>query len=423
MTENNQQAAIRGVSLFMNFFQIIFAYYMVKPASRSIYLEHFQADQLPYVWIASALLLGLLMPLYGRFVDKYDRRRIVMLSCQTFCLILLLFVVFFQTGMNSPVVAVCFYIVVDIMSVVLVEQFWSLANSSYATQTGSRWYGVVGSGGLVGGILGGLGASWLITETQLTSFDLIYLSAFLLFTLGIYASLLIKRDIYKEQNKNVRPKGLDKVLTFQRIFSNRYVLLITATILLAQLIEPIVEYQFMSYVEQVHPERELRTAYLSTFLSILGSFALVVNLLLTPLVLRYAGAITGMLIQPATLFLTSAFFNNNPGLDSGAVMKISDRGLSYSVNRASKEMMYVPVDPRLIYRVKAWIDMFGYRMFRIIGSLLVLSLTQWFGVAWASETFSYLVMPVCLVWIWVVFRLQPDYENLCNKEIQLARLA
>ena len=426
MINDNQKAAtLCGISLFMNFFQIIFAYYMVKPASRSIYLEHFRADQLPYVWIASALLLGLLMPLYGRFVDKYDRRRIVMLSCQTFCLILLLFVVLFQTGMNSPVVAVCFYIVVDIMSVVLVEQFWSLANSTYATQTGSRWYGFVGSGGLLGGILGGMGASWLITETLLTSFDLIYLSAFLLFSLGIYASFLIKLEIYKEQNKYVRPKGLYKKLTFQRIFSNRYVLLITATILLAQLVEPIVEYQFMSYVEQVYPERELRTAYLSTFLSILGSFALVVNLLLTPLVLRYAGVITGMLIQPAILFLTSGFFNINPGLDSGAVMKISDRGLSYSLNRASKEMLYVPVDPKLIYRAKAWIDMFGYRLFKIIGALLVLSLTQWFGVTWASETFSYLVMPVCLVWIWAVFRLKPDYENLWKKEyvIQLARLA
>jgi ATP:ADP antiporter, AAA family len=425
MNQNNHKAAIRGVSLFMNFFQIIFAYYMVKPASRSIYLEHFQADQLPYVWIASALLLGLLMPMYGRFVDKYDRRRIVMLSCQTFCLILLLFVVLFQTGMNVAAVAVLFYIFVDIMSVVLVEQFWSLANSSYATQTGSRWYGFVGSGGLLGGILGGLGASWLITETLLTSFDLIYLSAFLLFTLGIYASLLIRREIYKEQSKYVRPKGLYKALTFQHIFSNRYVLLITATILLAQLIEPIVEYQFMSFVEQVYPERELRTAYLSTFLSMLGSFALVVNLLLTPLVLRYAGAIIGMMIQPATLFLTSGFFNINPGLNSGAAMKISDRGLSYSVNRSSKEMLYVPVDPKLIYRAKAWIDMFGYRLFKIIGALLVLSLTQWFGVAWSSATFSYLVMPVCLVWIWAVFSLKPDYEKLRRKEhvIQLARLA
>jgi AAA family ATP:ADP antiporter len=104
-------------------------------------------------------------------------------------------------------------------------------------------------------------------------------------------------------------------------------------------------------------------------------------------------------------------------------MKISDRGLSYSVNRASKEMLYVPVDPGLIYRAKAWIDMFGYRMFKIIGSLLVLSLTQWFGFTWPGETFSYLVMPVCLVWVFTVIRLRPDYQKLCKRELaQLARL-
>lgn len=84
--ENGVQkvSAIRGISLFMNFFQIILTYYMVKPAGRSIYMEHFRVDQLPYDWIASALLLGALMPLYGRFIDKHDRRNVVMISCEVF---------------------------------------------------------------------------------------------------------------------------------------------------------------------------------------------------------------------------------------------------------------------------------------------------------------------------------------------------
>ena len=417
-------SAVRGISLFMNFFQIIFAYYMVKPVSRSVYLEHFHADKLPYIWIASALLLGILMPLYGRLIDKHDRRKVVIYSCQIFCIIFLIFVVLFQTGQTAPIVAAGFYIIVDIMSVVLVEQFWSLANSTYATRTSSRWYGVIGSGGLVGGILGGMAASWLIRETQLNSFDLIYISALLLFSLGLYAALLIKLNIYSEESIHIRPKGLYNTLTFRSIFSNRYVLLITATILLAQLVEPVVEYQFMSFVERVYPEREVRTAYLSTFLSILGLVALVINLLVTPLVLRFVGAIGGMLLQPLTLFVASGYFNVNPGLNTGAIMKICDRGLSYSVNRASKEMLYVPVDPKFIYRAKAWIDMFGYRVFKIIGSVLVLSLTQWFGIVWASETFSYLVMPVCLLWVLAVTKLKPDYQKLCRGEenYQLAKL-
>jgi AAA family ATP:ADP antiporter len=426
MTNGNQKvSAIRGISLFMNFFQIIFAYYIVKPVSRSIYLEYFHADKLPYVWIASALLLGLLMPLYGRLIDKFDRRKVVILSCQLFCIILLIFFMLFRSGYTTPMVAAGFYMTIDIMSVVLVEQFWSLANSSYVSQTGSRWYGVVGSGGLVGGILGGMSASWMIKETALNSYDLILISSFLLFSLGIYAAFLIRLDIYREENIQVRPKGLDKTLTFRRIFSNRYVLLITTTILFAQLVEPIVEYQFMSFVEHAYPERELRTAYLSTFLSILGLVALVINLFITPLVLRFVGAIGGLMLQPVMLFVASGYFNVNPGLNTGAVMKICDRGLSYSVNRASKELLYVPIDPKFIYRAKAWIDMFGYRVFKIIGALLVLALTQWFGIAWASGTFSYLVMPVCLVWMLAAISLKPDYQKLCRREqiAQLARLA
>jgi len=422
MAHGSNQAALRGLSLFINFFLIIFAYYLVKPASRSVYLEHFSADQLPYIWIATALTLGLLMPLYNRIIDRFNRRHVVISTCILFSVLLFVFNSLFESGMNAIGVAVLFYIAVDIMSVVLVEQFWSLTNSAYATDTGSKWYGFVGSGGLVGGIIAGLVASWLINRMQLNTFDLVYISATLLLVLGLYAALMMRLRIYNEQNLWVYLPGVGDAVGVRQIFANRYLFLIMIVILLAQLIEPIVEYQFMSYVELAYPEREGRTAYLSTFLSILGGVALTINLILTPLILKYLGAIGGMLLQPFILLLSSGFFSQSPDLNSGAILKISDRGLSYSINRAAKEMLYVPVTPKLIYQAKAWIDMFGYRLFKISGSLLILAFTQWLGVAWEPATFSYLVMPVCLVWLVAVLWLRPDYQFLRQRE-QTAQLS
>ncbi len=407
----------RSFALFGNFFFIILAYYLIKPASRSIFLDHFSADQLPYVWIGSAVLLGLLIPIYGKLVDNLDRRQLVVASCGLFSVLVCGFGLLFRFGFSSPGLAAAFYILADILSVMLVEQFWSLANSSYTSQSSSRWYGIVGSGGLVGGLVGGAIATWLLQNTPLVTYDLLLVSSALLACMGIYLFVLSRRELFAEIKIPILPPGLESALSFRKLIRNRYLILIVVTVLLSQLVEPIVEYQFMSMVEIHYTDRELRTEFLSGFLSVLGGLALAINLLVTPLVLRRLGAVTGMMFQPVLLILSSIAFNSNPGLVSGAIMKIGDRGLSYSLNRAAKEMLYIPMEPALIHRAKAMIDMFGYRLFKIIGSVLVLVMTQWASVHWLPADFSLIVIPACLIWILVAILLSGDYRHMLDKEI------
>ena len=48
---------IRATFLFINFFLIILAYYQLKPASRSLFIESLGAQRLPYIWIATAVTM------------------------------------------------------------------------------------------------------------------------------------------------------------------------------------------------------------------------------------------------------------------------------------------------------------------------------------------------------------------------------
>jgi hypothetical protein len=66
---------------------------------------------------------------------------------------------------------------VDIFSVVLVEQFWSLTNTIYSTEEGKRWYGIVGSGGLVGGVVVGIAARFMLQTVGLHTPDLLLVAA------------------------------------------------------------------------------------------------------------------------------------------------------------------------------------------------------------------------------------------------------
>lgn len=405
----------QAFALFADFLLVILAYYQVKPASRSLYLEHFTAAQLPYVWVLSALVLGALMPLYSRLLARVPRPTLVVFSCLAFAAAL----VAFRFWIGGPVAAVVFYVFIDIMSVALVEQFWSLTNCAFPTRQGHRWYGAIGAGGLVGGMLGGLVAQALIERTALDTVDLLLVSAGMIVSIALFSHLLVRSGVLAEEPGAVAMPGLPPHPRLRDWLGNRYLVGITSVLLVAQIVEPIVEYQFMHFVQQDYPEREARTAYLSGFLSILNMVALSINLVVTPLLLRRVGAIAGMLAQPLALGAASMLHLLHPGLSTGAAMKIADRGLSYSLNRASKELLYVPVDPALMFRIKAWIDMFGYRAFKVIGAVAILALTEWTRGLVDPSAYSYFTIPATLAWIAMVLSLVRPYRALTVQEAQV----
>jgi AAA family ATP:ADP antiporter len=89
-------------------------------------------------------------------------------------------------------------------------------------------------------------------------------------------------------------------------------------------------------------------------------------------------------------------------------MKIADRGLSYSINRASKELLYIPVDPVRTYQAKAWIDMLGYRLFKVAGSFLIIAFTGVLDV----PGLSWLTCGICVAWLVLIAALGREYARI-----------
>ncbi len=398
----------RAVTLFINFFLIILAYYHIKSASRSLFVEFLGADRLPYVWIGTAVFLGAVIGFYNRLVVRHSRLNVVEGTCLTFIVLLVLFRFLLEVG--HPVTVVSFYIFVDIFSVVLVEQFWSLANTIYTSEQGKRWYGFVGTGGLAGGVAGGAISGALLDQHWLSTQGLLIVSAAILGLVFVLNLVMGRMGLYQEIAGTGRKRADAGVL--QTLLESRYLMLIAAILLLSQLCESVVEFQFMKSVQAAYQDLDARTSYVSWFYSVLGVFSIGINLVITPLVHRFLGIMAGLLAQPLLLGVFSVVFMLHPVLSAAAPMKISDRGLSYSINRASKELLYIPVDPVLTYQAKAWIDMFGYRVFKVLGSVLILILSVWRPLNSGMDLLSCLTILVCAVWIAAVFWVCREYVKI-----------
>ncbi len=402
----------RSLALFANFFLIILAYYQVKSASRSLLIEFGGSGWFPYAWVYSAIVLTLLIGFYHGLVERHSRARVVLGSLLVFAGMLVMFRTVLEQ--NSTFAAVAFYIFVDIFSVVLVEQFWSLTVSISNPEDGKNSFWFVGTGGLAGGAAGGYLAGLLLDETQLATADLLYVCAALLISTFVFNLLMWRAQMYEEVKGDRAPH--QAMANWRALFANGYLRLIAFVLCLSQLAQPVVEYQFISAIEQAYTELDQRTAFIGKFFGLMGLVSMGINLLVTPVIHRYLGFFAGLVVQPLVLSLCSFGFLINTTLSAAVVMKISDRGLSYSINRASKEQLYIPVDPVQTYQAKAWIDMLGYRLFKVLGSGLILLATQWLPVSLEIGQLSFLTFVICALWIATIRLLAKSYKQLTVAE-------
>lgn len=391
----------RALILFANFLLVILAYYQVKAASRSLLLEFGGPAAFPYVWIGSAIVLLGFIGIYNRLVERFSRLQVVLGSLIGFALLLCWFR--WQLVDGGLYTVVTFYIFVDIFSVVLVEQFWSLTNSITRLDEGRRSYWFIASGGLVGGIAGGMLAGALLRYTPMRTEDLLLSCGALLLVTALLNVAMSRQAIFDEVTDDAQialhGDGLRAVL------NNRYLVLIALVVCVSQLAEPVVEYQFLSAISVSFTDKEARTAYIADFFIVMGVISIVVNVILTPLIHRRLGIIAGLAMQPLLLAGATVGFVFKQGLAMAATMKIADRGLSYSINRASKELLYVPIDPVLTYQAKAWIDMLGYRVFKVLGSGLIVVVTQVVPAHSITTDLSWLTILLCALWLLAVVAL------------------
>ncbi len=133
---------------------------------------------------------------------------------------------------------------------------------------------------------------------------------------------------------------------------------------------------------------------------------------MTPFLLRYRRIGAGVLAQPLLLGYRRWASPSIHRLSMAGAMKLADRSLAYSINRTARELLYTWVDAATIYRAKAWIDMVGYRGFKIAGSLSILLLTQWLPWKVSDAGLSWAVVAMCAGWIaaglYLVRRLLPE---------------
>src|SRR5262245_38338397 len=160
----NTRSGERTVALLMFAYSFLAmtSHNILKPVTKSKFIDQLGSDNLPYVLMASSVLIGVLMHLYSGAIRRLPRQYVIPIAQSVLAVLLVVFWGLLQTG--APWVTVGLYFFGQILGVLLISQFWTLANDVYDARQAKRLFGLIGGGACLGGALGASITAFTVEE-------------------------------------------------------------------------------------------------------------------------------------------------------------------------------------------------------------------------------------------------------------------
>lgn len=409
-------------SLYIAF--VVASFLLAKPVRNALFLEEYGAYRLAYVYVGVPIALSLFIPLYNAFAERLGPRRVVVASLLFFAANVVAFWYAFRFVPFAGLPAV-FYIWVGCFSIIAPVQAWALISTLVDTRQAKRLFGLIGSGASAGAITGGVLASTLVGPLGGSTNLLLVLAALITFAAAtVYAIRTITPELGARLRSQRRPPLRE---TLERIASSRYLRLIAALVFVVAIVTQWVGFQLsLVAAQRFAGDADRLTEFFGRFNVLLGVAALVTQLLVTGPALRRYGLALTLLLLPIALGGGSVLVLLIPGFWAVLVLNSFDQGLRFSVDKASYELLYLPLPTVVRAPVKAAIDVLGNRVADAIGGILLGVATQGFlmgkGLGFELEGTAAISLVFIAAWIAIASRLRRGYVEAIRESIQKHRI-
>ena len=376
-------------------------YELMRSASTVLFKQTYGAENLPMVMAAMPLVMFVGVWGYGRLLSAVGPRRTLNTTTLLAAGVILLAWALYRAGMvwMTPIL----FLVKEFYVVLLIEQYWSYMNSRFTPEAAKRLNGpITGVAGL-GSVAGG----WAVAQlaVPLGTDLLIPLAALALLPSAWLANRTYAR--FGEPQPEIvgaAPTAADTAVStvdslgWQTIRQSKQLAALLAVVLATQIIAAVLDFKFQGLLSEAfvgRPDEE--TAFQGQFWFYLNSAAVTFQFVLTPLLLSLLALRVVHLLMPVVHSVVILWAIVDPSVVSVGAAFFLFKMFDYSLFRASKELIYLPLSFSARYRAKEFIDVFGYRTGKGGSSLVVLGL-QKLGIAMMNY---YLMIALAFVLIWL----------------------
>jgi len=361
----------------------------------TLFLSRYSLAALPWMFVLYGVASALTVVLYARIADRISRAKLVVIS------VAIASVTYVATwvlvGRDIPWIYPVFYVWSEVAANLLIVQFWTIANDVHDPRSARRLFPAIGSARVVGTVLIGVMTSELVRAIGTPALLLVIVAMML--AIGGIAILLRsepRADHELERTRGPKP----------RILTDPYVRALALFILLAFTALTIGDYQFKVIARQTYQEDDL-ARFFSLFYAATGLFAVVIQLVVTPRLLRRFGVGWGMAAMPAVFGVATAALLLVPRLPVATLMKFSDNGLQYTVHDTTLQALYAPFRPEVKARTRALLDAVAKPIAYGVGGVALVLLVPLFSVRWLSLVTIVLV----IAWLAVIPAVRKRYTR------------
>lgn len=343
--------------IILSMFFLVTSYGFIRPTAESLFIKTYGTRNIPYAMTAMALSLPLFIYLYGWTLSKLGAMKTLLCSLAVSTCVFLTCFIAIKAGNSSPVAVL--YLFKDIYIAIIIEQYWSLINSVLTTGEAKVLNGI---------ILGGYSLGNLVPSIVLYKYaEALGTRCFVLISACVLLpALYFSYKAYKMTGVP-EPSGAEKDsgkghLHLSLLLENHRLLTLAGIMLLSQATATTFNLKMLYTLQYSVPNMDARTAYLGGFWTICTIATVCVQWFAVPVILKFAKSkhvYAGVPLVSAIMCLVLVFFPNLT-IATGALLiyKILD----YSLFRASKELLYIPMTYDARYRAKQIIDVFMVRL-------------------------------------------------------------
>lgn len=354
-----------------------------------------------------------------------------------------------------------FYVMSELWSsAVLSVLFWGFANQVTKISEAKRFYGLFGVGANFSGIFAGQASVFCCTYTRGEVLplpigeDAWHQSLILMVSLILGAGIL-SLFLFRWLNKHVLndkryydpsmtkiDEGVQGKISIKEslscLMNSKYLLSIAFIVICYNLVINLTEVLWKQQVTELYSNPNDYSVYMNHIVSIIGMVATFSSLFVSGNAIRKGGWTFTALLTPIILLITSLGFfvffffeQNSPELVMsflgvspltivvffGSAQNILSRGAKYSVFDSTKEMAFVPLQPKKKLIGKAAIDGVCSRLGKSGGSVVYQSLLILFSTISASAPYVAIVLfGVIMIWMISVRLLGKQFNELTQPE-------
>lgn len=383
--------------LSLNVFLLLAAYYLLKTVREVFVLTEGGAEVKAYSAAGQALLLLLVVPIYGWLGRHLVRFRLIAFVNLFFVANLL---GFYFASFSGWQIGVAFYLWLGIFNVMTVAQFWSFANDLYSEEAGKRLFPVLGIGSSLGALAGAKAAGSFFAALGI---DQLLLLAGSLLLMSLALSWWVNRracDSCPVQRMNAAaPTGVQNGFTL--VSHSRYLRLIAIMVMLVNVVNTGGEFLLSKLVLQeaanagiagIKAQEAFIGHFYGEYFTWVGVLGLLFQLFLVSRLFKWIGVRGALFLLPTIALGAYSVLAALPALSVAFTGKVCENAADYSVENTAKHALFLPLSRDVKYQAKTAIDTFFFRAGDMSQAGIV-----WLGSLWAFTPRHFALLNVTLV--------------------------